>query len=530
MVLTPTVLGPLGFGVSVNAPVPDPTPLDNEATAQAAATLTPTVTVEASPGSSTPGGPAAFTVTVATPAGDPTATGAVTIVLDGVSQGSPVAVNGGGKATLTLPPLGPGPHRLVATYSGDARYDPASSSPIGLDVGSPTPTPTPTPTPKPTLSQAPKQLPGRFRRLGPDQPGGLPARLRRLRLPALRRRARRRSSPSASPGPARPSPPPPTTPAPATTEVAAYLPAYGAFAIRPAGGGPDLIVPFGIPGAGQIDPRPGRLRGDRPGRHRRLPARPRAPSRSGPGRRPRPDHPLRHRRAGPVDPGARRLRRRRPGRPGGLPAGLRRLRRSGPPAAGPTRSSPSASPGAGQSIPVPGDYDGSGRTELAVYFPALGVFAYRPAGGGPDVIVAFGAGRRRDDPGAGRLRRLGPHRDRRLRPELRRLRLPAGRRRPRRDRRLRLGRAGPVAAARRPRARYSPARPPLRRPGGPMVQAVALPAVPSTEVAASLPAALAPGPRVTRASATPAGPALVARRALRVPIARASHAPTKTRP
>src|SRR6185437_1653164 len=46
--------------------------------------------------------------------------------------------------------------------------------------------------------------------------------------------------------------------------------------------------------------------------------------------------------------------------------------------------------GPGQSIPAPGDYDGSGKTELAVYMPSLGAFAYRPANGGPDVIQAFG--------------------------------------------------------------------------------------------------------------------------------------------
>jgi len=52
---------------------------------------------------------------------------------------------------------------------------------------------------------------------------------------------------------------------------------------------------------------------------------------------------------------------------------------------------PFGAPGAGRSIPIPGDYDGSGRVELAVYMPALGLFAYRPANGGPDVVVPFGA-------------------------------------------------------------------------------------------------------------------------------------------
>ena len=44
----------------------------------------------------------------------------------------------------------------------------------------------------------------------------------------------------------------------------------------------------------------------------------------------------------------------------------------------------------GQSIPAPGDYDGSGLTGLGVYLPALSNFAYQPGGGGPDVVQQFG--------------------------------------------------------------------------------------------------------------------------------------------
>jgi uncharacterized delta-60 repeat protein len=47
-------------------------------------------------------------------------------------------------------------------------------------------------------------------------------------------------------------------------------------------------------------------------------------------------------------------------------------------------------PGAGQTIPAPGDYDGSGQTELGAYLPSLGEYAYRPADGGPDVVEQFG--------------------------------------------------------------------------------------------------------------------------------------------
>jgi hypothetical protein len=47
-------------------------------------------------------------------------------------------------------------------------------------------------------------------------------------------------------------------------------------------------------------------------------------------------------------------------------------------------------PGAGLTLPDPGVYDGSGRTEMAAYFPTLGVFGYRPANGGTDVFEKFG--------------------------------------------------------------------------------------------------------------------------------------------
>ena len=46
--------------------------------------------------------------------------------------------------------------------------------------------------------------------------------------------------------------------------------------------------------------------------------------------------------------------------------------------------------GEGQSITAPGDYDGDGKADLAVYIPSQGLFAYRPSGGGPDVSNQFG--------------------------------------------------------------------------------------------------------------------------------------------
>ncbi len=61
-----------------------------------------------------------------------------------------------------------------------------------------------------------------------------------------------------------------------------------------------------------------------------------------------------------------------------------------PASGGPDRIIAFGQAGQGNSIPIPGDYDGSGHDELAVYLPNLGAFAYRPASGGSDVITAFG--------------------------------------------------------------------------------------------------------------------------------------------
>ncbi len=172
-------------------------------------------------------------------------------------------------------------------------------------------------------------------------------------------------------------------------EIAAYLPAYGQYAYRPAGGGRDVTVPFGIPGPGQSLPAPADYEGS--GRDDiavYMPAiaafgiRPAAggPDRIVPFGIPGPGQslpaPADYLGTGRADVAAYLA-----------PLGAFAIR---PPGGGPDVFVPFGVPGVGRSVPVPGDYDGSGRAELAVYMPALGLFAYRPARGGADVIVALG--------------------------------------------------------------------------------------------------------------------------------------------
>ena len=148
------------------------------------------------------------------------------------------------------------------------------------------------------------------------------------------------------PGPGQTIPAPGDYTGSGSEEIAAYLPALGIYAYRPAGGGPDVLVRFGIAGPGQTIPAPGDYFG-----------------------------------TGQDD----------------LAVYLPALGAFGihNPDGGPDEIIPFGIAGAGQSIPVPGDYDGSGKTELAVYLPALGAYAYHPADGGPDKIIPFGM------PGAG---------------------------------------------------------------------------------------------------------------------------------
>ena len=171
-------------------------------------------------------------------------------------------------------------------------------------------------------------------------------------------------------------------------DPAVYLTARGSFAIRPSQGGPDRIIPFGIPGPGQTIPAPGDYTGSGAEEVAAyLPALGVYAYRPPTG----PDVLVRFGIKGPGQTIPA------PGDYFGtgrddlavyLPSlgefGLRN------PAGGPDQLIPFGIKGPGRSIPVPGDYDGSGKTELAVYLTSTGSYAYRPANGGPDVIVPFG--------------------------------------------------------------------------------------------------------------------------------------------
>ncbi len=174
------------------------------------------------------------------------------------------------------------------------------------------------------------------------------------------------------------------------TEIAAYLPSLGLYAYRPANGGPDVIQAFGIPGTGQSIPAPGDYFGTGVDdlavylpsvgvfaiRNPNGGADEIIPfGNPGPGQSiPAPGD---YFGTGQTDIAVY------------LPAsGTFAIRN---PTTGIVDLIQFGIPGTGNSIPIPGDYDGSGKTELAVYLPKVGKFAYRPANGGADVIIAFGS-------------------------------------------------------------------------------------------------------------------------------------------
>ena len=47
-------------------------------------------------------------------------------------------------------------------------------------------------------------------------------------------------------------------------------------------------------------------------------------------------------------------------------------------------------PGNSGSLAKSGDYDGDGKTDLAIHAARLNLFAFRPSSGGPDVVQTFG--------------------------------------------------------------------------------------------------------------------------------------------
>jgi hypothetical protein len=123
------------------------------------------------------------------------------------------------------------------------------------------------------------------------------------------------------------------------SDIAVYLPTIGAFAYRPANGGPDQVIGFGQPGLGNTIPSPGDFDG-----------------------------------AGKTELGAY------------IPSiGAFAFR----PSTGVDQIVPFGIPGKGNDIPAVGDYDGSGKDELGVYLPTIGAYAYRPASGN-DVLIPFG--------------------------------------------------------------------------------------------------------------------------------------------
>ena len=186
------------------------------------------------------------------------------------------------------------------------------------------------------------------------------------------------------------------------TDIAAYLPSIGAFAIRPDTGGPDEIIPFGFAGAGQTITAPGDYFGE-----------------------------------GRDDIAAY------------LPSiGAFAIR---PGNGNPDVIEPFGLAGAGRSIPATGDYDVDGKTDVAVYLPSIGAFAIRPSSGGPDEIIPFGfAGAGQSIPMTGDYDGSGRTELAVYLPSIGGIRLPAGRRRARRDRAVRLRRGGPDPAGARP--------------------------------------------------------------------------------
>ncbi len=173
-------------------------------------------------------------------------------------------------------------------------------------------------------------------------------------------------------------------------DVAVYMPTYGAYLVQdPTGKTPGVGIFFGIPGAGQTIPVPGDYFGTGRDDFAVYLTQSATWDLIAPGSGQVDLDPLRQARHRQLDPRSGRLRRLGPDRAGRLPARHRRLIYR-PANGGADVTIRFGVTGAGQTLPAPADYDGSGKTEVAGYVPAFQTFVYRPAAGADFVIpVAF---------------------------------------------------------------------------------------------------------------------------------------------
>ena len=91
-----------------------------------------TTTIAANPTAGTYGATVAVTFTVAVPAGQPAATGTVTVKVDTTIY-TPT-LNASGVATLSLTGLSAGSHTITATYTGDNNSSPSTATPVTVTL------------------------------------------------------------------------------------------------------------------------------------------------------------------------------------------------------------------------------------------------------------------------------------------------------------------------------------------------------------------------------------------------------------
>ncbi len=116
---------------------------------------------------SQPGQAVTFTASVTStgPRGTVYPTGTVTFY-DGQAALGTASLDSQQTARLTVSTLSEGGHGITASYSGDANFQPSTSTPFEQDVVSSSPSPTPAPTPAPTPTPTPTSTPA------PGAPGG----------------------------------------------------------------------------------------------------------------------------------------------------------------------------------------------------------------------------------------------------------------------------------------------------------------------------------------------------------------------